>query len=81
MDFFVQIQKFDDKSGEARQVYSTEEIDSIVALTCCSNFGDGMADLVPGSRLGEKHSCIRPIFGSERAKLTSLCKISIERPV
>jgi len=37
--------------------------------TCCSHFGNGMADLVPGSRFGEKHSCIRRILRSERAKL------------
>ncbi|MGB5760918.1 MAG: hypothetical protein WBM58_00050 [Sedimenticolaceae bacterium] len=31
-----------------------------------------MADLVPGSRIGEKHSGIRPIFGSECGELISL---------
>ena len=44
-----------------------------------SFFGNGMADLVPGLRFGEKHSCIRPVIRSERAKLTSLRAISIER--
>ena len=64
-----------------RWVYSTEEINSIMALIYCPYFGNGMADLVPGSRIGEKHSCIRPVFRSERTKLTSLRGISIERPV
>jgi hypothetical protein len=34
-----------------RWVYSTEEINSIMALTYCPHFGNGMADLVPGVRL------------------------------
>ncbi len=54
---------------------------STMALACCFHFGYGMADLVPASRIGEKSSCIRPIFGSERGKLASLRAISIERPV
>jgi hypothetical protein len=35
-----------------RQVYSTEEINSAMALTCCCQFGNGLADLVPGSGFG-----------------------------
>lgn len=33
--------------------YSTEEIDSIMTQICCSHFGNGLADLAPGSRIGE----------------------------
>ena len=47
--------------------------------TCCSHFGNGLADLVPGSRIGKKYRCIPLIFGSEGAKLTSFCADSIER--
>jgi len=46
---------------------------------CGSHFGNGMVDLIPGSRIGEKHRSIRPIFSSERAKLTCVHAISIER--
>ena len=45
---------------------------------CCSHFGHGMADLVPGSKIGEKHDCARPIFGSDGAKLTSLLCITTD---
>jgi hypothetical protein len=39
---------------QARQwVYSIEEINSIVLLTCCSCFGNGMADLVLCAGFGE----------------------------
>jgi len=48
------------------------------ALTCCFHFSNGMADLVPGSGIGEKPSCIRPIFGSEGTKLTNLFCITTD---
>ena len=31
-----------------------------------------MADLVPGSRSGQKHGCSRPLFRSDRAKLAKV---------
>jgi len=37
-----------------RWVYSTEEINSIMALTYCPCFGNGMVDFVPGSWFGKK---------------------------
>lgn len=38
----------------------------------CSHCGNGMADLVPGSRSGQKHGCSRPLFRSDRAKLAKV---------
>jgi len=40
-------------------------------------FGTGMACLLPGSRIGEYPSCIRPTYGSERAKLINLRAVSV----
>jgi hypothetical protein len=56
-----------------------QEIDLDITLTCCSHFGNGMTDLVPGSRIGEKHRCIQAVFSADRAKLTNLLTISVER--
>ena len=52
-----------------------------MALTCCPYFGNGMADLVPGSRIGEKPSFIWPMFRSERANLISLCCITTDSQI
>ena len=49
-----------------------------MALACCFHFGYGMVDLIPASRIGEKSSCIRPIFGSERGKLAGLRAMAFE---
>jgi hypothetical protein len=40
-----------------------------------------MIDLVPGSRIGEKHSYIRLVFRFERAKLTSLFCITTDTQI
>ena len=56
-----------------RWVYSTEEINSIMALTYCPYFGNGMADLVPGVRLGVKYRYIQLELRSECSKLIKLC--------
>ena len=55
-----------------RWVYSTEEINSIMVLTYCPYFGNGMADLAPGVRFGVKYRCIRSEFSPERSKLSKL---------
>ena len=55
-----------------RWVYSTEEINSIMALTYCSYFGNGMADIILGVRFGVKFRCIQLEFRSERSKLIKL---------
>jgi len=34
-----------------------------------SSSSNGMAEIVPGSRFGQKHNRIRTVFRSERAKL------------
>ena len=55
-----------------RWVYSTEEINSIMALTYCPCFGNGMADLVPSVRFGVKYRCIQLEFSSESSTLIKL---------
>jgi hypothetical protein len=52
-----------------------------MAQACCSQFGNGMADIVPGSGIGKKHRFIRSIFRYGHKKLTSLPGISIESSV
>ena len=55
-----------------RRVYSTEDINSVMALTYCPYLGNGMADLIPGVRFGVKYRCIQLEFRSERSKLIKL---------
>jgi len=52
-----------------RWVYSTEEINSIMALTYWPYFGNGMAADV---RFGVKYGCIRSELSPERSKLSKL---------
>jgi hypothetical protein len=74
------------RRGKRKKYHSVDEADqtpaeiraSIMTQIFCSHFGNGMADLISTSRFGEKPSCIRPIFRSVGAKLTSLHVISIE---
>jgi hypothetical protein len=65
-------------AGSAGRFTRLKKSDSTMIQTRGSHFGIGMADLVPGSRIVEKHSCVRPIFESKGAKLTDLRAISIE---
>ena len=44
----------------------------------CAHFGNGMADIIPGSGIGKKHGCIRSKFRHEHIKLTSLPGVSVE---
>jgi len=46
----------------ASRVIRLNRTDSIKVQICCSHFGNGMADIVPGSGIGKKHSCIRSKF-------------------
>lgn len=59
----------------------TEETDSNMAQICYSQFGNGMADVVPGSGVGKIHSFIQSIFRYGHKKLTSLPGISVESSV
>jgi len=62
-----------DSAREAAKTKAASIPDKVntVAQICCFHFGNGMTDLVPGSRMGEKHDCVQPIFGPEGATLTS----------